>query len=73
MPIVFNIRHRVPVEYYEDYSSTGLAERVHIDMNDRFVTLVANDGLVGSDGATKSGPGIIVIDLDKHGSSHCQT
>ena len=59
-----NMRHRVPVEYNEEYSAV-VADKVHIDMNERFVTIIANDGLVGNDGAKRSGPGILVIDLDK--------
>jgi len=56
-----NIRHRVDIDEY------GMAEHFAMDMNDRFIVIEAHDGLVGSNGESKSdGPGLIIIDLDEH-------
>ena len=51
-----NIRHRLPL--YKDVNNLAL------DINDRFIVICANDGLIGNNGETKTGPGLIVIDLD---------
>ena len=53
-----NIRHRLPLD--KDVNNLAL------DINDRFIVICANDGLIGSNGETKTGPGLIVIDLDDH-------
>ena len=56
-----NIRHRV------DLDETGIADQFAVDMNDRFIVIEANDGLIGSNGESKSdSPGLIIIDLDEH-------
>ena len=53
-----NIRHRLRL--YKDVNNLAL------DINDRFIVICANDGLIGSNGESKTGPGLIVIDLDDH-------
>ena len=55
-----NIRHRVDVE-------NGYTDDFTMDMNDRFLVIEAHDGIVDSNGESKSeGPGLIVIDLDEN-------
>jgi len=56
-----NIRHRADIDEY------GMLKHFAVDMNDRFIIIEAHDGIVGSNGESKSdGPGLIVIDLDEH-------
>lgn len=59
-----DIGHRIDIEPVEN--SLGIPDRVVLDHNDRFITISVNDGMVGSNGAQKAGPGFIVIDLDEH-------
>ena len=54
-----NIRHRLSLD-------DGDVNNLALDINDRFIVICANDGLIGSNGETKTGPGLIVIDLDDH-------
>ncbi len=61
------VHHRIEIIPFQD-------ERGHepkmplFDMNDRFIVISANNGIVGSDGAKKSGEGgLIVIDLNEYG------
>ena len=56
-----NIRQRL---FLDDFDSSP--EHFALDMNDRFIVVSANNGLIGSNGETKTGPGLIVIDLDDH-------
>jgi len=59
-----NLRHRIRLGTRRQEEE----ERFVMDMNDRFAVIKAHDGLVGSNGESKSGPGLMIIDFDEHAS-----
>lgn len=63
-----DIQHHISIEEL-DVEGLDIPDTIIIDANERFVTISASDGLMDDSGKRKSGPGIIVIDLDEHGSS----
>jgi len=67
-----NTRHRIGIINFNDRLEIQygrLPKSFNVDMNDRFLVIEVHDGLVGSNGESKSdGPGLIIIDLDEHAS-----
>ena len=58
---IININDRLEIQYGR------LPKSFTVDMNDRFLVIEVHDGLVDSNGESKSdGPGLIIIDLDEH-------
>ena len=60
-----NLRHRIRLGTRRQEEE----ERFLMDMNDRFAVIEAHDGLVGSNGESKSGPGLMILDFAEDASS----